>query len=133
MYDAQYIHAVQVHRALCLWAGGYITKESHDNAKLNKGSSILKLRGLDGRLTKMTNFSKDQWDEISALHMRDVTDIQLQKRRVLEGDIRNSVNSIIRKCKSVKMSKGGQGANPLDKKVWGSAYQHQAASSDPDV
>ena len=57
-----------MHRALWLWADGYITKESHDSGKLTKSNGIMKVRGQDGKFTKATNFSKDQWDAISDMH-----------------------------------------------------------------
>jgi hypothetical protein len=52
LHDTQYIHDIQVERALRLWSKGRITKESHDNAKQTKSSSILKVRGKDGRQRK---------------------------------------------------------------------------------
>ena len=121
-----------MHRALWLWANGYITKESHDNARLNRGSSIIKVWGQDGRLTKLTNFSKDQWEEFSDMHMRDVLVIRPEKLQVIEGDIRNAADMIAYQRKSVKC-KRGQEANRSDKKAWGSGYQFQAVSSDSNV
>ena len=77
-----------MHCALWLWANGYITKESHNNAKLNKStSSILKVRGQDSKFTKRTNFSKDQWEELSDMHMRDVLSIEPEKLHVIDGVI----------------------------------------------
>jgi hypothetical protein len=121
-----------VHRALWLWAKGYITKESHDNARLSKGSSIIKVRGQDGRYTKSTNFSKDQWGEISDMHMRDVLAIEPEKLRVLEGDIRDSIK-IVRHRRSIKRCRRSPESNRLDKKARGSGYEDRAASSDSDV
>ena len=136
MYDTQYIHDTQVHRALWLWAKGYITKESHDNAKLTKSSSIIKAMGRDGKFTKTTNFSKDQWAEISDMHMRDVVVIQRvepEKLQVLAGDVQAYVD-ILRQNKraSILKESGGEG-NRLDKKARGSGYQHRPAASDSDV
>jgi hypothetical protein len=79
-----------VHRALWLWAKGYITKESHDNAKLTKKSGIMKVMGRNSKFMKTTNFSKVQWAEISDMHMRDVMAIdhdEPEKLRDIEGDI----------------------------------------------
>jgi hypothetical protein len=59
MYSAKYIYSIQVYRALWLWAEGCITKESYDNAKLTKSSSIIKERSQLDRFIKRTNFSKD--------------------------------------------------------------------------
>ena len=121
-----------MHRALWLWAKGYITKESHDSAKATKGNSIMKVKGQDGKFTKATNFSKDQWDETSDFHMRDVQAIGPEKLRILEGDIRASVN-VIRRLRTAKKFKDGSEANQLEKKARGSGYQDRAASSDSDV
>lgn len=132
MYGAKYIHGIQVYRALWLWAEGYITKESHDNAKLTKSSSIIKERSQHGRFTKRTNFSKDRLERISDAHMRDVLAIGIEKLRVLEGDIRDSVD-IVRRRRGTKKVKVEPGASQLDNKAWGSGYQHRAASSDSDV
>lgn len=64
--------------------------------------------------------------------MRDVLAIGLEKLRVLEGDIRDSVN-IIRRHRGTKRGKVEPEASRLDDKAWGSGYQHRAASSDSDV
>ena len=93
-----------MHRALWLWAKGYVTKESHKNARSTKGSSIAKVKGQDGKFTKATNFSKDHWDGISDLHMRDVLVLGPEKLSVLEGEIQNSVD-IIRQRKHVALKK----------------------------
>jgi len=130
MYDAQYIHDIQVNRALWLWARGYITKESHDDAKVTKSSSVIKVIGKDGKFTKTTNFSKDQWDVISDVHMRDVFTLEPEKLRVVGGDIQASALSILSQRK--KSSKGRSEANRLDKKALGSGYKHRIASSDSD-
>ena len=123
-----------MHRALWLWANGYITKESHDNAKLNKStSSILKVRGQDGKFTKRTNFSKDQWEELSDMHMRDVLSIEPEKLHVIDGVIREAADMIVAQRKEVKKGKGAREANQSDKKARGSGYQCRVASSDSDV
>jgi len=132
LYATQYIHDTQVHCALWLWAKGYITKESHEGAKLSKSSSILKVRSQDGKFTKKTNFSKDQWDEISDMHMRDILIIGPDKLWVIEGEIRAAAD-ILRHCKSVKKCKVEPEENRSDKKAQGSGYQHRVASSDLDV
>jgi len=122
MYDTQYIHDIQVNHALWLWARGYITKESHDNAKVTKSSSIIKVIGKDSKFMKTTNFSKDQWDMISNVHMHDVFTLEPEKLRVVGGDIQASTLSILSQCK--KSSKGRSEANQLDKKALGSGYKH---------
>ena len=132
LYATQCIHDTQVHRALWLWAKGYITKESHESAKLSKSSSILKVRSQDGKFTKKTNFSKDQWDEISDMHMRDILIIGPDKLRVIEGEIRAAAD-ILRRRKSVKKCRVEPEENRSDKKARGSGYQHRVASSDLDV
>ena len=119
VYDAQYIHNTQVHRALWLWAKGYITKESHDSAKVTKGNGIMKVKGRDGKFTKATNFSKDQWDDTSNVHMRDVQAIEPEKLRVLEADIQASVDVLRR----LKKFKDGSEANQSETEAWGSGYQ----------
>ena len=132
VYEAQYIHDTQVHRALWLWAKGYITKESYDSAKATKGNGIMKVKGQDGKFKKATNFSKDQWDEISDMHMRDVQAIEPEKLQVLEGDIQAAVN-VLHHLRAVKKSKDGPEAMQLDKKARGSGYEDRVASSDSDV
>jgi len=132
LYATQYIHNTQVHHALWLWAKGYITKESHESAKLSKSSSILKVRSQDGKFTKKTNFSKDQWDEISDMHMHDILIIGPDKLYIIEGEIWAAAD-VLCCCKSVKKCKVEPEENRLDKKAWGSGYQHWVASSDLDV
>ena len=131
MYDTQYIHDTQVHRALWLWAKGYITKESHEKARLNKSSGIIKVKGRDGKFTKTTNFSKDSWCKVSDMHMRDVLVIGPEKLRVLEGAIRDAAD-LIRIRKGPKKSKEGPEEKQLDKKAWGAAFLQRAPSSDSD-
>jgi hypothetical protein len=101
---------------------------------MTKSSSIIKVKGRDGRFTKETNFSKDRWDAISDMHMRDVLAVEPEKLRVLEGDIQNSVD-ILRNRKHVTLKKRGgeREANQSDKFAQGSGYQHRAALSDSDV
>jgi hypothetical protein len=121
-----------VHRALWLWANGYITKESHDTAKMTKRSSILKAQGPDGKCTKITNFSKEQWDEISDIHVRDAWSVELEKLRVIQGDIDAAVNTI-RERKTKKRKAGGPNSNRVMKKGRVSAYEHRIISSDSDI
>jgi len=130
MYDAQYIHDIQVNCALWLWARGYITKESHNDTKVTKSSSIIKVIGKDGKFMKTTNFSKDQWDVISDMHMRDVFTLEPEKLWVVGGDIQASALSILSQRK--KSSKGRSEANQLDKKALGSGYKHRIVSSNSD-
>jgi len=54
---------------------------------VTKSSSIVKVVGKDGKFTKMTNFSKDEWDVISDVHMRNVFTLEPEKLQVVEGDI----------------------------------------------
>ena len=121
-----------MHRALWLWANGYITKESHDTAKMTKRSSILKAQGPDGKCTKITNFSKEQWDEISDIHIRDAWSVELEKLRVIQGDIDAAVDTI-RKRKTKKRKAGGLNSNRVMKKGQVSAYEHRIVSSDSDI
>ena len=113
-------------------ANGYITKESHDSAKLTNGSGILKVMSQNGKVTKNTNFSKDQWDEISDMHMRDILVIGPEKLRVIRGDIQTSAKVLCR-CKSVKKCKEESEENRSDEKARGSGYQHRVVSSNSDV
>jgi len=89
------------------------------------------VKGQDGKFTKATNFSKDHWDGISDLHMRDVLVLGPEKLSILEGEIQNSVD-IIRQHKHVALKKCKEEAEQLDKKAQGSGHQHRAASSDTD-
>jgi hypothetical protein len=69
------ISLYQVHRALWLWSKGHITYESCINAKTKgskNGGGILKSTGADGRVTKRTNFSRDQWENESDKHILDI-------------------------------------------------------------
>lgn len=64
--------------------------------------------------------------------MRDVLAIGIEKLRVLEGDIRDSVD-VVRRRRGAKKGKVESGANQLDNKAWGLRYHQRAASSDSDV
>lgn len=118
-------------RALWLWSDGYITKESHDHAKLTKSSSIVKVRGIHGRLTKKTNFSKDECGVNSDIHMRDVMTIEPEKLRVLEGDIRASAAKILSERRGTTKRRAGP-AGSSDKNARRSGYERRIASSDSD-
>jgi hypothetical protein len=122
-----------VHRALWLWANGCITKESYDEAKQTRrvGAGILKMLGPDGRPTKTTNFSKDQWDEISAMHVRDAWSVEQEKLTVIRGDIDKAIEKI-RNQKS-KKRKGEEEPSRLAKRSRGSGFDHRIASSDSDI
>ncbi|KAH8984070.1 hypothetical protein EDB86DRAFT_3084773 [Lactarius hatsudake] len=93
-YAALILSATSVHRALWLWANGYISKESYDAALSQKKSGILKVLGPDGKCTKTTNFSKEQWEEISDIHVRDVWSVEQEKLQVIRGDINKAVDQI---------------------------------------
>ncbi|KAH9013473.1 hypothetical protein EDB85DRAFT_2158167 [Lactarius pseudohatsudake] len=82
-YAALVLCATSVHRALWLWANGYISKESYDAGLAQKKNGILKALGPDGKFTKTTNFSKEQWEEISDIHTRDVWSVEPEKLRVV--------------------------------------------------
>ncbi|KAH8997212.1 hypothetical protein EDB86DRAFT_3076798 [Lactarius hatsudake] len=73
---------------------GYISKESYDAALSQKKSGILKVLGPDGKCTKTTNFSKEQWEEISDIHVRDVWSVEQEKLQVIRGDINKAVDQI---------------------------------------
>ena len=110
-----------------MWAKGYITKESHDNTKLTKGSGIIKLKSKEGRFTKTTNFSKDQWGELSDIHMRDALVIGPDKLQVIEGEIQAAVSKIL--CQRKKPKVGRLETNWLEKK---DRFQYQIALSNSD-
>ncbi|KAH9010527.1 hypothetical protein EDB84DRAFT_1583677 [Lactarius hengduanensis] len=93
-YAALVLCATSVHRALWLWANGYISKESYDAGLAQKKNGILKALGPDGKFTKTTNFSKEQWEEISDIHTRDVWSVEPEKLRVVRADIDTAVNRI---------------------------------------
>ena len=130
----QSTHGAQVHRALWLWANGYVTKESYDEAKESKrgGTGLLKALGPDGKPTKMTNFSKDQWDEISSMHVRDAWSVEREKLQVIRGDIDKAVDTI-RDRKMTKRKANDQESDRLSKKSRGSGLEHRIASSDSDI
>ncbi|KAH9006194.1 hypothetical protein EDB86DRAFT_3070212 [Lactarius hatsudake] len=93
-YAALVLSATSVHCALWLWANRYISKESYDAALSQKKSGILKVLGPDGKCTKTTNFSKEQWEEISDIHVRDVWSVEQEKLQVIRGDINKAVDQI---------------------------------------
>ena len=99
---------------------------------MTKHSSILKAQGPDGKCTKITNFSKEQWDEISDIHVRDTWSVELEKLQVIQGDIDAAVNTI-HKCKTKKRKAGGPNSNCVMKKGQVSAYEHWIISSDSDI
>ena len=113
-----------------MWAKGYITKESHDSTKLTKGGGIIKLKSKEGRFTKTTNFSKDQWGELSDIHMRDALVLGPDKLQVLEGEIQAAVANTL--CQRKKSKVGRPETNRSDGKVQGLGYQDRIALSDSD-
>jgi hypothetical protein len=132
IYDHCYTHDVKVH--CTLWLGGnvYITKESHNAAKPSKTSSIIKVKGPDGKYMKMTNFSREQWVEISNMHVRDTWAVESEKLTLIKGAVETATNAIhshryVRKHKACE-----QDLEQVAKKSWGSGYQHQVAPSDED-
>jgi hypothetical protein len=81
---------------------------------------------------KTTNFSREQWVEISDMHICDVWAVELEKRAVIQGTIQAAAD-ILRDRKYAKKRKAGeQEVNWLAKKAWGSGYQCQVAVSDED-
>jgi hypothetical protein len=80
----------------------------------------------------MTNFSQEQWVEISDMHIRDVWAVELEKRLVIQCAIQAAAD-ILRSSKYAKKRKAGeQDVNRLAKKAQGSGYQHQVAVSNED-
>ncbi|KAH9021770.1 hypothetical protein EDB85DRAFT_2152145 [Lactarius pseudohatsudake] len=130
-YAALVLSATSVHRALWLWANGYISKESYDAALGQKKSGILKVLGPDGKCTKTTNFSKEQWEEISDIHVRDVWSVEQEKLQVIRGDINKAVDQI-RNRKPTKRRAGGREADRSVKKSRGLEHDCRIASSDSD-
>ncbi|KAH9010634.1 hypothetical protein EDB85DRAFT_1901810 [Lactarius pseudohatsudake] len=112
-YAALVLSATSVHRALWLWANGYISKESYDAALGQKKRGILKVLGPDGKCTKTTNFSKEQWEEISDVHVRDVWSVEQEKLQVIRGDINKAVDQI-RNRKPTKRRASGRETDRSD-------------------
>jgi hypothetical protein len=80
----------------------------------------------------MTNFSREQWVEISDMHVRDAWAVEPKKLANIKGDVQAAAN-VLRTRKYVKKRKASeQEANRLAKKARGSGYQHQVAASDDD-
>ncbi|KAH9009962.1 hypothetical protein EDB84DRAFT_1446027 [Lactarius hengduanensis] len=100
-YAALVLCATSVHHALWLWANGYISKERYNAGLAQKKNGILKVLGPDGKCTKTTNFSKEQWEEISDIHTRDIWSVEPEKLRAIRADIDMAVNQI-RRCKPTK-------------------------------
>ncbi|KAH9058020.1 hypothetical protein EDB83DRAFT_2315983 [Lactarius deliciosus] len=93
-YAALILSVTSVHRALWLWANGYISKESYNATLGQKKSGILKVLGPDGKCMKTTNFSKEQWEEISNIHICDIWSVEQEKLQVIRGDINKAVDQI---------------------------------------
>ncbi|KAH8988445.1 hypothetical protein EDB86DRAFT_3081572 [Lactarius hatsudake] len=130
-YAALVLSATSVHRALWLWANGCISKESYDAALSQKKSGILKVLGPDGKCTKTTNFSKEQWEEISDIHVRDVWSVEQEKLQVIRGDINKAVDQI-RNRKPTKRRASRREADRSVKKSRGLEHDCRIASSDSD-
>lgn len=93
------------------------------------------MKGPDGKISKTTNFSKDQWEEISDMHVRDVWAVHGERDKILliEGAIRNAVD-LLRSRKYIKKRKADEREiERLAKKARGSGYQHPIAASDSDI
>ncbi len=92
------------------------------------------MRGPEGKYTKTTNFSKEQWDGISDIHVRDVWSVEPEKLQVIQGDVEKTVD-IIRNRKNPGKRKANRAreANQLAKKARGSGYERRIASSDSDI
>jgi hypothetical protein len=81
---------------------------------------------------KATNFSREQWVEISDMHVRDAWAVEPEKLPIIRRDVQAAAD-IIRSWKYVKKRKAAeQEVNRLAKKARGSGYQHQVAASDDD-
>ncbi|KAH9023365.1 hypothetical protein EDB84DRAFT_1440984 [Lactarius hengduanensis] len=128
-YAALVLSTTSVHHALWLWANRYISKESYDAALGQKKSGILKVLGPDGKCTKTTNFSKEQWEEISDIHVRDVWSVEQEKLQVIQGDINKAVDQIHNR-KRTKHRAGGREADRSVKKSRGLEHDCRIASSD---
>jgi len=81
---------------------------------------------------KMTNFSREQWVEISDMHVCDAWAVKSEKLTLIKGAVEMAANVIrshryVRKCKAHE-----QDLEQLAKKARGSGYQHQVAPSDKD-
>ena len=88
--------------------------------KPTKGSSIIKIKGADGKITKATNFSREQWVEISNMHTRDAWAVEPMKLADIKGDVQAAAD-VLRSRRYVKKQKASeQEANQLVKKARGS-------------
>jgi hypothetical protein len=90
------------------------------------------IKGLDGKYTKATNFSREQWVEISDMHVHDAWAVEPEKLPIIRRDVQAATN-IIHSRKYVKKHKAAeQEVNQLVKKARGSRYQHQVTASNDD-
>ncbi len=81
---------------------------------------------------KMTNFSREQWVEISDMHVRDTWAVESEKLALIKGAVEAAAN-IIHSHRYVRKRKAcEQDLEQLAKKAQGSRYQHQVAPSDED-
>ena len=82
--------------------------------KLTKGSSIIKIKGTDGKITKATNFS---WVEISDMHTCDAWAIEPMKLADIKGDVQAAADVLHNRRYVKKQKASEQEANQLVKKA----------------
>jgi len=91
--------------------------------KPSKSSSIIKVKGWDGKYTKTTNFSREQWVEISDMHVHDVWAVEPEKCLIIQGAIQAAVDVLYSSKYAKKRKASEQEVNWLAKKAWGFGYQ----------
>ena len=85
----------------------FLIKESHDAAKLTKSTCIIKVKGSDGKVVKMMNFSKEQWEEISDMHTCDLWSIETHKLLVIEAAV-VCATKVLHSYKHIQKQKGSE-------------------------
>ena len=100
--------------------------------KPSKSSSIIKVKGADGKYTKTTNFSREQWVEISNMHIRDAWAVESEKLLLIKGAVQTAADVICSRRYAKKCKAHEQEVDQLAKKAWGSGYHRQVAPSDDD-
>ena len=83
---------------------------------------------------KTTNFSREQWVEISDMHVRDAWAVESEKLTLIKGAVETAADAI-RSRRYVRKRKARDSEQDLEqvaKKSRGSGYQHQIAPSDED-
>src|ERR1700692_2694437 len=89
----------------------------------------------NSKYTKTTNFSKEQWDEISDIHARDVWALQAEedKLQLIVGAVEESIDDLRRRKQIRKRKPSERDIAQLAKKARGTGYQRRIAMSDSDV